>query len=205
MRRGMEICSHSHPHSKGYYHMGDRCCCSLEGLAQAHMCLSSRSLFSLSQSGLGTLHPIPWVPSYLINSTSSLECFSVHHQKTFLSLTLFHVWIIFASSFLIFILFWICISSRPTNSFTSLDLSSFCASLLTHSFRLLLLLFYSSRNPIYSHIQPKTDTTWVLPKRRAVCLRVQKKLRETVPSKSFWNVEQYCGRRCQLYLVSGFV
>lgn len=44
--------------------------------------------------------PFPGVSSYLIGSISSLECFTAHYQNLFLSMTIFPLWIIFASSFL---------------------------------------------------------------------------------------------------------
>lgn len=151
MRRGMGICSHSHPHSKGYYHIGDRYCCSLEGLAQAHVSLSSRSLFSLSQSGLGTLHSCSlgsFLPNQFYLILGIFFCISPETVPISDCLPCLNHFCIFLSHFCSF---WTFISLRPTNSFVSLYLSSFCASFLTHSFRL-LLLFHSSRNPIYSHI-----------------------------------------------------
>lgn len=128
MRRGMGIFSHSHPHSKGCDHTGERYCCSLEGLAQAHVCLSSMSLFSLSKSGSSTT-PFPGVPSYLNSSVSSLECFPAHHQNLFLSLTVFHFW--FFSPFSHFYSFFTLIS-LTANSFVYLHFSSLPLSWPTH-------------------------------------------------------------------------
>ena len=55
----MGLCSHSHPRSKGYDHTDERWCCSLDGLAQSHICLSSMN------HHLAPVSLCPWVTFYL--------------------------------------------------------------------------------------------------------------------------------------------
>lgn len=55
----MGLCSHSHPRSKCYDHTAERWCCSLDGLAQAHICLSSMN------HHLAPVSLCPWVTFYL--------------------------------------------------------------------------------------------------------------------------------------------
>lgn len=97
MRRGLGICSHSHPHSKGYDHTSEWYCCSLGSLAPAHKRLSSRASFPSCNLAPA---PGPQPPSTL-GSFLPRELHLIFGQSA-PSLAIFRVWIIPLSSCLSF-------------------------------------------------------------------------------------------------------
>jgi len=76
----MGLCNHSHPRSKGYDHTDERWCCCLDGLAQAHICLSSMN------HHLAPVSLCPWVTFYLKRKKKNKPAESVS-----VSLAVFHI------------------------------------------------------------------------------------------------------------------
>ena len=134
----MGFCSHSHPRSKGYDHTDERWCCSLDGLAQAHICLSSMN------HHLAPVSLCPWVTFYLKREREKKKT----PQNMFLCLWLSSIFESFFQPPFSLLSFQNC---APPNLFLCVSLFSF-PFVLTHTFSL------SPPTPIISFIVTSKQT-----------------------------------------------